>query len=717
MVMSRIFKMSEKPEGSTGANQATQDEEKEDNSKSQSLKEATHKLKAEALRRLQLEGGDYDENKGATIDNETREDSFDNAKSSFQDKIEEDRPREVQQDKSDVSVTEKDKDVHVSRSIVDANEENVGFGQNFGAKQNDNISQETATNLEDRAKSRSFEQNQEGSDKQGDQGKSEGKVNTVTEGNVQHNQVENTDSGKITSGGSNLTDLEASDAQKGALPGSRPGSGVPRAGLDSEAPGKVEEGKRTSSSRPGSGKSRSRPGSGSRRSQQEGKSRSRSGSISGRPDSGEHSRPRPQSGDKKAINEAHKGQSATTDSEAFDEKSQLEGDPQPEERKDELPTNLANENKDYSRGKQEVPGTQKEHRASTELDDENLANKDKADVFDEKSKLQADDSQVEQRREEISGTIAETKTTFSKDRTEGESQILHASGGSVEQGKDPSGDTTTPEDDDKFGDIGSVQRLSKENKMDIRQTEDDDTAHNGVSPPVNENVGFRVEGSDSKQNSNSFSNNKQEPERSEAGTVNKETPSSTIKDDKEQASSSDQSIEYDTTSRELKDVRKATQAMEGKSEKTENDQEGKGKVIDQNGSWTDTRKTQEDETSENVQPQADQGGDKKGDNEGSSSQQTAESEMGDTSSTVSKGKLDDSNEKENKEDSTKEGREKGASASENEGKDQESGKDDTEPQAQDTSGKHFPTAHVLTARGVHSTLEPDSIPWIALSVR
>ncbi|XP_067037270.1 cilia- and flagella-associated protein 44-like isoform X2 [Acropora muricata] len=178
-----------------------------------------------------------------------------------------------------------------------------------------------------------------------------------------------------------------------------------------------------------------------------------------------------------------------------------------------------------------------------------------------------------------------------------------------------------------------------------------------------------------------------ESERSEAGTVNKETPSSTIKDDKEQASSSDQSIEYDTTSTELKDVRKATQAMEGKSEKTENDQEGKGKVIDQNGSWTDTSKTQEDETSENVQPQADQGGDKKGDNEGSSSQQTAESEMGDTSSTVSKGKLDDSNEKENKEDSTKEGREKGASASENEGKDQESGKDDTEPQAQDTSAE------------------------------
>lgn len=175
MVMSRIFKMSEKPEGSTGADQATQDEEKEDNSKSQSLKEATHKLKAEALRRLQLEGGDYDENKGATIDNETREDSFDNAKSSFQDKIEEDRPREVQQEKSDVSVTEKDKDVHVSRSIVDANEENVGFGQNFGAKQNDNISQETATNLEDRAKSRTFEQNQEGSDKQGDQGKFGGK--------------------------------------------------------------------------------------------------------------------------------------------------------------------------------------------------------------------------------------------------------------------------------------------------------------------------------------------------------------------------------------------------------------------------------------------------------------------------------------------------------------------------------------------------------------
>ena len=717
MVMSWIFKMSEKPEGSTGANQATQDEEKEDNSKSQSLKEATHKLKAEALRRLQVEDGDYDENKGAKIDNETREDSFDNSKSSFHDKIEEDRPREIQQEKSDVSVTEKDKDVHVSRSIVDANEENVGFGQNLVAKQNENISQETATNLEDRTKSRSFEQNQEGTDKQANQGKFGGKVNTVTvEGNVQHNQVENTDPGKITSAGSNLKDLEASEAQKGALTGSRPGSGVARAGLDSERSGKVEEGKRASSSRPGSGKSRSRPGSGSRGSQQEGKSRRRSGSTTGKPTSGEHSRPRPQSGSKKATNEAHKGQSSsTTHSDAFDEKSQLEGDPRPEERKHELPRNLANENKDSSRGKQGVPGTQKEHRTSTELVGENLANKDIADVFNGKSKLQADDSQVEQRKEETLGTVAETKTSFSKNRTEGESQILHASGGSVELGNDPSGDKTTPEDDDKFGDIGSVQRLSKENKMDIRQTEDADTAHNGVSPPVNENVGFRVQGSDSKQNSNSFSNNKQESERSEAGTVvNKETPSSTIKDDKEQASSSDQSIEHDTTSRELKDVRKATQAMEGKSEKTENDQEEKGKVVDQNGSWTDTSKTQEDEASKNVQPQTDQGSDKKGDNEGSSSQQTAESEMGDASSTVSKGKLDDGNEKENEVDSTKEGREKGASSNENEGKGQESGKDDTEPQAniteQDTSGKHFSTAHVLTARSVHSTLEPDSIP-------
>lgn len=714
--------MSEKPEGSSGANQATQDEEKEDNSKLQSLKEATHKLKAEALRRLQLEGGDYDENEGAKIDNETREDSFDNAKSSFQDKIEEDRPREIQTEKSDVSVTEKDKDVHVSKSIVDASEENVGFGQNFLAKQNDNISQETITNLEDRSQSRSFEQNQERSDKQEDQGKFGGKVNRVTEGNVQHNQVENTDSRKITSAGSNPTDLEASEGQKGALPGSRPRSGVARAGLDSEGSGRVEERKRTSSSRPGSGKSRSRPGSGSKRSQQEGKSRSRPGSTTGRPTSGEHSRPRPQSGRKEDINEPHKGHSSsTTDSGASDEKSQLGEDPQPGERKDELSRNLANEKEDSLRGKQEVTGAQKEHRTSTEVVSENLANKDVADVFDGKSKLERDDVQVEQRKEEILGTIADAKTNSSKNMTEGESQTLHASGGSVEQGKDPNGDTTKAEDDDKLGDIASVQRLSKENKMDIRQTEDDDTAQNGVSPPMNENVGFRVLGGNSKESSNSFSNNKQESKRSEGGTDdNKETPSSTIKDDKEQARSSDQLIEHNTTSMELKDVRKGTQAKEDEDEKTDNDQEGKGKVIDQNGPGADAGKTQEGEANKNAQPQTDQGGDKKDGNEGSSSQQTAESEMGDTSSTLSKGNLDNSNEKEREKDSAKEGREKGASVDENEGKGQESGKDDTELQAnitkQDTSGKHFATAHVSIVRGMHSTLEP-GILWIALSVR
>ena len=55
--------MSDKAEGSD-SNQGSQDEERGDSSKVTSLKDATHKLKAEALRRLQLENADY-ENEGA----------------------------------------------------------------------------------------------------------------------------------------------------------------------------------------------------------------------------------------------------------------------------------------------------------------------------------------------------------------------------------------------------------------------------------------------------------------------------------------------------------------------------------------------------------------------------------------------------------------------------------------------------------------------------
>ena len=104
--------MSDKPEGSD-THPDSLEEQSEDTSKSRSLKSATHKLKAEALRRLQLGGADYD-NEGAK-NNEGREGSShdENAEDTGNDGGEQ---SEIGPGKSDVLNKEKEDTLDVTDS-------------------------------------------------------------------------------------------------------------------------------------------------------------------------------------------------------------------------------------------------------------------------------------------------------------------------------------------------------------------------------------------------------------------------------------------------------------------------------------------------------------------------------------------------------------------------------------------------------------------------
>ncbi|XP_068733143.1 cilia- and flagella-associated protein 44-like isoform X1 [Montipora capricornis] len=669
--------MSDKLEGSD-ITQGSQDQEKEDTSKPPALKEATHKLKAEALRRLQLQGGDY-ESESVKLESAAGQDSSENAKSDLQNTNDEDDQRGTQATKSDVLVSEKDNDVNTG---VDENKENGSSIQNFLANQNDYISEGSVGNVHDITLSRpENEENKQGFDVSTDEGNHKGfevNENIVTKGHaLQPSQDEKagpSTSRKISNDGSIPTD-QANEGQKGVLQGSRPSSGAARAGSEFKGYVGGEKGHQKPSSRPGSGKSTSRPGSGM------GETRQEQRQSSSRPSSRGHSGSRPKSGSTQPIVEIRKDrpttESANIDGTGFvDGKSQLRGvDSSPEER-------MADETTTSFRKKEDFEEDNRKYKSSNKPVGEQLATKDQTAVVSGKKTLNfgGENSQSEEKKGDVSISMADTKTSPLRNISEGASQTLPVVGNSVKQGKDPHSDTEMlAAVDDKSGDVISKQMLSKENDSDSRQTQDDDNTHYEVSPPVNESVGFQGEGCDSKQSSDSSSYKQDSKSNEDRTDDSKGEPASTTKGDIKKASSSDQVGGNDITFSEQEDPQKATQGKGGfKEEKTAKDQ-GKVKEPDsEKGPEADLGETKEVYESKKSRQQTDQGIDDKGQNEGSSSQ---ESSKGDVVSRAGQEKLyDDNEQKKTMDDSTKEGTDQEGDVKERKDKEgEESGKALDEP--------------------------------------
>lgn len=559
-----VFKMSDKPEGSD-SNQGSREEETEDSSKAPSLKEATHKLKAEALRRLQLGGADY-EGEGAKK-GEARQGSSQNDNSNEQDTgIDGGDRGEIQAEKSDVSREERDSnaditDHNVAGSNLSENKESGSFSQDSG-KPEDNISGDSVANVGD--VNRQNKQESDMSANEGDPASSEVKDQSISKGNMSSSQGENTKqsvSDKTFSKDSRPTSAEG---QEGASRTSRPSSGGARPGSWSKGADKGEGSPQKPSSRPGSGSgSRSRPGSGSKRSRQEGQSGSRPGSTSGRPGSTSNSRSRPQSGSK---------------------------------------------------------GT---------------ANIDRASVNDGKNKFAGDQSQSKLSKDEGGGST-EGKTTSSGKIIEGASQTLGAD--SDEQRQQHHGDTSNLAVNNKSADNTSVQTLSGENKS---ESKDGDKISDDVSPPMSEGLGSKGQGVNSKQYSDSLSNDKQDSGMTEAGKGAKEGEhSDSVQDDKGKTSGADQAGEGDAKSGEQRDASEAShvQGKDGsKDETTSKGQEGQSKTSDKDGSKSDatidkkpSAEEHEADVTEKSGVQTDErSGDKDGAEE-SSGKQITKSEKGDT---------------------------------------------------------------------------------------
>ena len=604
-----VFKMSDKPEGSD-SKPDSQEGERVDGSKGPSLKDATHKLKAEALRRLQLGGAEY-ESEGAKTD-ETRQGSSQNDDSNVQETSGVDNSdwSEIQPEKSDVSSEEKENNVDgTDRNDSRLNVDETGViegSSGDSAKPNDDIlgdSVHAGENVED-----AHRQNKQGSDvlaNEGDEIGSEVKDQSVKKGNVLSSQGENAKEIDSDKPSSKDTRPSSSQGQKGASGSSRPGSRGARPGSASKRAGKGEGSQQKPGSRPGSGSgSRSRPGSGSKRAQHEKQSSSRPGSAAA-------SRSRPQSGSKR---EAEGSEGGTLGPDGFSSGGTGEG----------------------------------------------TIKKDSASVDDEGNKLKGDISRLEASRDGEGDGLTNGETVSSSNIIEGTSQTPGTESG--EQGKEHHGDASNLTVNNKSADNTSAQTLSGDNKPESKQEGDENkNISDEVSPPMNEEASSKDQGADSKQSSDSLSNDKQDAEVTDAGKDAKEEEhSDSVKDDEENTSSSDQAGKGGIDAGEQKDVSKALQEEEGSKDKntTGGLQEGEANTGDKDGSGADSSgdrklpgETQEGdahkaEGAESDQPgaQTNRGAGEKDDAEESSDKQTAESKKGADAADMADGKKEDGGE-------------------------------------------------------------------------
>ena len=534
--------MSDKPEDSD-THLDSREEESEDTSKSRSLKSATHKLKAEALRRLQLGDADYDD-EGAKNNQGREGSSYDEtAVHTGNDGGEQ---SEIGPGKSDVLNKEKEDTVDVADSrgadsTIDVSRESGGFGKDSAKPDEEDILGDSV--VDEHIKSN--RQNEEGSDISANvDGKKDPKVN---EQNISKESESLSEGVIVNQGISDKTANEGSTPEQGGAmrdsrPGSassRPRSGKARPGSGSEGTRKREGSKQTPSSRPGSGAgNRSRPGSGSTKvSGGEGQEQQPS---SGRPGPGSGSGSRPQSRSKRGVVGADDGALVQDES------------------------------------------------ASGGVG-EDTSEKDEAAVGGGTKQTAQDIFQSKESKDKAEGA------TSSDNTSEGVSQALGTS--SAEPGPDHHGDKSNLADSDSVEDINaeksSAETLSVDKKSESKQTGGDDEKSDDVSPPMNEKAESKDQHVDSKQSSDSHSKNKQDSEAvEEAGKDSKDaTLSEETKGDNETVSSSDQQGPDDAMTSEQKDASEKLQEKDGSKDGTSAEGEETSAALktgDKDGSVTES---------------------------------------------------------------------------------------------------------------------------------
>lgn len=635
-----VFKMSDKPEGSD-THLDSREEESEDTSKSRSLKSATHKLKAEALRRLQLGDAEHD-NEGAK-NNEGREGSSydENAVDTGNDDGER---SEIGLEKSDVLNKVKEDTVDVTHgrgadSNVDEARENGGFGKD-STKPNEDILGDSVVVGE----RKSNQQNEEGSDISAHvDGQKDRKVNdqSISKGSGSLSEGENSNQGISDKTANEGSAQEQGGAMRGSRPGSassRPGSGRARPGSGSEGSRKGEGRKQKPSSRPGSEVGdRSRPGSGSAKvSGGGGKEQQPS---SDRPGSGTGSGSRPQSRSNRGA--------ADNDG-----------------------------------------GTLVQDESSSGSVGEDTSKKDEASVGDGMKQTAQDLSQSKESMNKAGGA------TSSDNINEGMSQTLGTE--STEQGQDHHGDKLNLAGSDSVNnnntEKSSAEKLSGDSKSESKQTGDDDKISDDVSPPMNEGAESKDQGADSKKSYDSLSNNKQDSEAAEAGKGFKEGKlSEETKGDNKTASSSGQQGQDDAKSSEQKDASEELQGKDGSKDSTSAEGEETSAAVktgDKDGSVTESSvegKEQDGDAAKSgsgaaegdkPEMQTDHGAGDQDDAEKSSDKQTTEQgRTGDAAVDEVEGKKADGSEKKKKKKKAKE-----------EGTEQEESMEDEDEEEADKTG-------------------------------
>ena len=603
--------MSDKAEASD-SNQGSQDEKRGDISKVSSLKDATHKLKAEALRRLQLEDADY-ENEGAKNEEARHQDQNDeNAQEEIDTSDKQGNGPEI----PDIPSKETNlavSDQNGADSNVHETGERKGFGEEFNSAKTEDIAGDSST---ENVPITSSEQTSDdlNANKDGD-----------TSGEIKNQSIEEQVASVMQDGHSkeSVTDAvrkdsrpSSSQGQERTSIGSRPGSSGARPGSGSKEASKGERTDQKPSSRPGSSdRNRSRPGS---RSGSKGPSHEvHTGS---RPGSGARTRSRPQSG--------IKGEAASSEVGAV--------------RQDVSSGGVAGE---------------------TNMGNDGTSVGDKP--FQSEVSLPQSDTNKEVVKENDS--ISE-QATSSSNIIEGGSQTTGAD--SVERGKEPHGDTSNLNVNEKSPGDTFAQVLSDENKFASEQRGgDDDKISDEVSPPMNEGSDSTATVTDSKKGSDSLSNKKQDPVGMEAGenTIAEGKQAEGTEIDKEKASSSEQAGQGDPESSETKNVPQSSQGEN--SSKDKNIPDGKGGTATSGGkdkSSADTS-TIDQKTSQSVEVQgsdeardaennkekaeteAADGGGKKDDKEDDASvKQRAEGEKSDTEADKTEGKEEEGDEKKKK---------------------------------------------------------------------
>ena len=602
--------MSDKAEASD-SNQGSQDEERGDSSKVSSLKDATHKLKAEALRRLQLEDADYG-NEGAKNEEARHQDQNDeNAQEGTDISDEQGNGPEI----SDIASKETNlavSDQNGGDSNVDETRERGGFDEELNSAKTEDVAGDSST--ENVPVPTSVQNSDDvNANKGGD-----------TSGEIKNQSTKEQDASVMQEGHSkeNVTDAvrkdsrpSSSQGQEGTSIGSRPGSSGARPGSGSKGAGKGEGTDQKLSSRPGSSdRKRSRPGSRSGS-----KGPSHEVHTSSRPGSGARTRSRPQSGSKR---EAVGGE----------------------------------------------VGVVKQDVSSGGVAGETITGKDGTSVGNKPFKSEVSLSQSDTNKEAIkeNDSISE-QATSSSNIIEGGSQTTGAN--SVEQGKEPHGDTSNLNVNDKSPGDTFTQVLSDDNKFASEQREgDDDKISDEVSPPMNEGSDSTATVTDSKQGSDSLSNKKQDPGGMEAGedAVEGKQPEST-ETGKEKSSSSEQAGQGDPESSETGNVSQVSQGEDSSKDKNIPDgKEGTATSGGKDGFSADAAATDQktsrsveaqgsdeardaENNKEKAETEAADGGGKKDDHEGDASvKQRAGGEKSDAEADKTEGKKEEGGEKKKK---------------------------------------------------------------------